>query len=73
MPDLPDQILTLPVAHTGHWIVWVLYAVPVVAVCAALWISSRRADPVSEGGDTGDAGADPADPGDPPEPDRDAG
>ena len=39
----------LLLAHAGHWIVWVLYAVPVVAVCVALWISSRRGGGVGEG------------------------
>ena len=40
---MPDPATLLPVAHAGHWIVWVLYALPVVAVAAAIWISARRA------------------------------
>ena len=40
---MPEALAALPVAHPGHWIVWVLYALPVIAVVIAIWISSRRA------------------------------
>ena len=40
---MPEPSSLLPLAHTGHWIVWVLYALPVVAVGVAIWISARRA------------------------------
>ena len=42
MPELLAQLLDLPVPHAGRWIVWVLYALPLVPVCVALWISSGR-------------------------------
>lgn len=29
-------------AHVGHWISWVLYAVPIVAVLIAIAVSARR-------------------------------
>jgi len=32
----------LPLAHAGHWILWVLYAVPVIVVVASIVISVRR-------------------------------
>ena len=50
---MPDPQLWLPLAHAGHWIVWVLYALPLVAVLIAIWISSRRGP---EGDDSGDEG-----------------
>lgn len=55
---MPEPLVAgLPVAHAGHWIVWVLYAVPLVAVLVALWISSRRArgerDAENGGGERG--------------------
>lgn len=40
MPDLQAWLL---LAHAGHWVLWVLYALPLIAVIAAIWISSRRA------------------------------
>ena len=60
---MPDPAVALLVAHAGHWIVWVLYALPVVAVGAAIWISSRRPPRQggAEGGDDVEAvGAEPA-------------
>jgi len=36
---------TLPLAHAGHWALWVLYAVPVVVVLGATtqaFIRERR-------------------------------
>ena len=32
----------LPRAHAGHWAVWVLYAIPVIAVLIAAYTSSVR-------------------------------
>jgi cytochrome c-type biogenesis protein CcmH/NrfF len=40
MPELSSQLL---LAHTGHWSVWVLYSVPVIAVIIAIVVSSFRA------------------------------
>lgn len=51
MPE-PSSLLLL--AHTGHWIVWVLYALPVLAVAVAIWISARRAP--SAAAETADGG-----------------
>lgn len=34
--------MTLPIAHTGHWLVNVLYLVPLLAVVAMLVVSSMR-------------------------------
>lgn len=55
---MPDPAASLLVAHAGHWIVWVLYALPVVAVGAAIWISSRRppGHGGADGGDDADGG-----------------
>ncbi len=39
---MPDPQPWLLLAHAGHWILWVLYALPLIAVIAAIWISSRR-------------------------------
>jgi hypothetical protein len=36
----------LPLAHAGHWALWILYAVPVLIVSAAIvrsMIAQRRA------------------------------
>ena len=33
----------LLLAHAGHWTVWILYAIPLIAVLAAIPIASRRA------------------------------
>lgn len=40
MPELGAQLL---LAHAGHWSVWVLYSVPVLAVIIAIVVSSLRA------------------------------
>jgi cytochrome c-type biogenesis protein CcmH/NrfF len=48
--------MMLPLAHAGHWLVWVLYLLPVVAVLAAVLITSlrlRRADHERRGGNDG--------------------
>jgi hypothetical protein len=45
----------LPVAHAGHWIVYVLYAVPVVIVLGSIALTivrDRRARRGSEQGGT---------------------
>jgi hypothetical protein len=45
----------LVVAHTGHWLIWVLYAVPVLIVIGSIAVSiirqRREADEVDEGTD----------------------
>ena len=44
----------LIVAHTGHWLIWVLYAVPVLIVVGSIVISivrQRREEPGEEGSD----------------------
>ena len=40
MPELCAQLL---LAHAGHWSVWALYSVPVLAVIIAIVVSSLRA------------------------------
>ena len=32
----------LPIAHAGHWAIWVLYAVPLIIVVASIVNSLRR-------------------------------
>ena len=32
----------LPIAHAGHWALWVLYAIPVIVVVASIVNSTRR-------------------------------
>jgi len=32
----------LPIAHAGHWFLWVLYAVPVIVVLGSIFTSMRR-------------------------------
>ena len=33
---MPDLAMTLPLAHAGHWTLWILYAIPVIAVLVAI-------------------------------------
>lgn len=40
---MPDPATLIQLAHTGHWAIWVLYAVPVLAVLAAVLLGSIRA------------------------------
>jgi hypothetical protein len=40
----------LPIAHAGHWAIWLLYAVPVVIVLGSIVVQLRR--------DRGDSEAD---------------
>ena len=43
----------LPFAHVGHYAIWVLYAVPVLIVAAAIvrsMLAQRRAERSGEGG-----------------------
>lgn len=54
---MPDPAQLLPLAHAGHWLVWILYAVPIVAVVVAIWLSSRRGKAALRGG----GGDDPTD------------
>jgi hypothetical protein len=35
-------MLSLPLAHAGHWALWVLYAVPVVVVLSSVVVTTRR-------------------------------
>jgi hypothetical protein len=32
----------LPIAHAGHWALWILYAVPVIVVVGSIFNSARR-------------------------------
>jgi hypothetical protein len=32
----------LPIAHAGHWVIWILYAVPVVIVLGSIVVQIRR-------------------------------
>ena len=32
----------LPIAHAGHWAIWILYAVPVVVVLGSIVAQLRR-------------------------------
>ena len=34
--------MLLPVAHAGHWALWILYAVPLIVVVASIVTSMRR-------------------------------
>ena len=34
--------MLLPVAHAGHWALWILYAVPLIVVVASSVTSMRR-------------------------------
>ncbi len=40
---MPESSSLLLLAHAGHWSVWVLYSVPVLAVIIAIVVSSLRA------------------------------
>lgn len=39
---MPDPAATLLLAHAGHWTLWVLYAIPLIAVLVAIPMASRR-------------------------------
>jgi hypothetical protein len=48
-----------PIAHVGHWLMWVLYAVPVVIVLGSIVVSvirDRRAEPREAATGSGPAG-----------------
>jgi hypothetical protein len=32
----------LPIAHAGHWAIWILYAVPVLVVLGSIVVQLRR-------------------------------
>jgi hypothetical protein len=32
----------LPIAHAGHWAIWILYAVPVIVVIGSIVAQLRR-------------------------------
>jgi hypothetical protein len=32
----------LPIAHAGHWAIWILYAVPVIVVLGSIVAQLRR-------------------------------
>lgn len=36
--------MTIPFAHTGHWLLNVIYIAPVVLIALGLWWSGRRED-----------------------------
>ena len=48
-------MISVPLAHAGHWIADSLYAVPVVVLALALWVQSirdkRKAQSEQESGD----------------------
>ena len=46
----------LPIAHAGHWAIWVLYAVPVVIVLGSIGLQLVRNRGQAEDLDAGDAG-----------------
>ena len=48
----------LPVAHAGHWALWVLYAVPVFIVLGSIVVQMRRDRREGDELDAGDAGRD---------------
>lgn len=56
--------MLLPLAHAGHWVIWILYAIPVIVVVGSIVISMRREraesaapeDPASGAEDLPDAG-----------------
>ena len=63
---MPELGVAIPLAHSGHWALWVLYSAPVVAVVVALVVSSirvRRLGGDEEEGEraTGESGPDPGD------------
>jgi hypothetical protein len=42
-----EVVMTLPLAHAGHWAMYVIYAVPVVVVLGSIGVTmirERRAD-----------------------------
>lgn len=39
---MPEPSVTLLLAHAGHWTLWVLYAIPLIAVLVAIPMASRR-------------------------------
>jgi hypothetical protein len=41
----------LPIAHAGHWAIWLLYAVPVVIVLGSIVVQLRRDRDDSEADD----------------------
>jgi len=41
----------LPIAHVGHWAIWLLYAVPVVIVLGSIVVQLRRDRDDSEADD----------------------
>ena len=55
-PGVPSAILIpmeVPLAHAGHWALWVLYSVPVLVVLAATinaFLSQRREEREERGG-----------------------
>ena len=34
--------MVLPIAHAGHWFLWILYAIPVFVVLGSIFTSMRR-------------------------------
>lgn len=39
---MPELALAPLLAHPGHWFVWILYAIPVLAVLAVIAFNSRK-------------------------------
>lgn len=61
MPDLALWATSLPLAHAGHWAVWILYAVPILAVLATIAINARREDDREQGAHEDPGTEDPSD------------
>lgn len=40
---MPDPLTALPLAHASHWLVWLLYLAPVLAVLGAIVFGAARA------------------------------
>lgn len=51
-----DRVL-IPLAHAGHWAVYVLYAVPVLIVLGSILLTALRTRPDDEGGEDPDPAA----------------
>jgi hypothetical protein len=50
--------VTPPLAHTGHWLVNLLYVAPVVVIVATLAVQARRDRRRAAAGDAGGPGTD---------------
>ena len=46
----------LPIAHVGHWALWVLYAIPILIVLGSIVVQMRRDRAADADLDAGDRG-----------------